>query len=335
MYWFSYKLTSAPDMAVGEALRWAKSRYMGEVPSGGFNEYDEKVMIEATLYGLPMYAVSVPTPTMSSDMDVPVIRASAQATESLSLSPGFSLVTDSPDGDYYTSDSGVQASGGRPIQPRTSVTVSIRNGQTPHGAILVGATSNSEYIDPLVARPVTDTTLSEPLYDAEIWLPAKMWTVNRLGDEPRLVVVPAQFLGDQDWGILRRFTSLQFEVYYTDTQEADFIPPTIWEVEGVILQGGTQFVVDAEDNSGIQRVVMVYTEDGDRWDNHDLSQDPADGLWKITLTDLSDTFLYFIQVVDGAGNVSLSTNKGYLFEPPKNRIYLPMVFRGYRPSAVE
>jgi len=52
------KLTSVQGMSVGEALRWAKQRYIGGVPSGGFGTYDEKAMIEATLYGLPMYRVN-------------------------------------------------------------------------------------------------------------------------------------------------------------------------------------------------------------------------------------------------------------------------------------
>ena len=43
-----------------EALTNAKIRYASSATYGGFSVYDEKAMIEATLYGLPMSAVSVP-----------------------------------------------------------------------------------------------------------------------------------------------------------------------------------------------------------------------------------------------------------------------------------
>ena len=42
-------------MAVGDAVRRAKQRYYLETPR--FDAYDEKSLMQWTLYGLPMYAV--------------------------------------------------------------------------------------------------------------------------------------------------------------------------------------------------------------------------------------------------------------------------------------
>jgi hypothetical protein len=174
---------------------------------------------------------------------------------------------------------------------------------------------------------VTDTTPSESTFQAPAWFPSNPWAVNRQGDEARLVVVPAQFRGDQDGGTLRRFTTLDFQVVYTDAASTDFAPPVVWTVESVAFKNAADFWVSAQDTSGIQRVVMVYTQDGSTWHSRGLDYDPFEDRWETHLTELSDRFIYFVQVVDGAGNVTLTSNKGLFFEPSGNEVYLPLVMR--------
>jgi hypothetical protein len=342
-YLFAQKLSDESNMPVGEALRWAKNRYLGSVPSGGFGTYDEKALIEATLYGLPMYRVSVPSPGISS---LEVSRAQAgllfstgSPTGTVTFDPAdleceFHTVTRHGDvvGTYCSIGGEVQASPGRPVQPRTSAPIPPKAELTPHGAVLISATSVLiEGFNPLISRPVTDTVLSEPPFEieAEAWFPANTWAVNRLGDDPRLVVVPAQFQGDRDSGKLRRFTALEFEVYYTDTASIDFSPPIVWTVEGSALGAEADFQVDAEDTSGIQRVVMAYTQDGSQWQIRDLDYAPLQDRWERHFTGLADQFIYFVQVVDGAGNVTVTSNKGLFFEPTRHQLYLPLVMRDY------
>ena len=327
MRFYAQRLTSESNVPVGEALRWAKARYLGGVPSDGFGTYDEKIMIETTLYGLPMYRVSLPGTWRA--LETPPLSITDLATETLSFAPAFSLEAGSTDGAYYSIGGEVQASPGRPVQPRTSALLPVKARKTPHGALLVGATTAVESLDPLIARPVTDTAAAEPSYEVGIWLPLKPWTINRLGDAPRLVVVPAQFRGNQDGGTLRRFTSLRFQVYYADQAKGDFTPPTVWKVESQSFGGGADFWVTAEDNSGIQRVVMVYTRDGNTWQLQDLTRNPLQDRWETRFTGLSGQFVYFVQVVDGAGNVGVTSNKGLFFEAPPRMIYLPVTLRGY------
>lgn len=319
------KLTSAPSVPVGEALRWAKNRYIGTVPSGGFGTYDEKAMIEATLYGLPMYEISSGLQNSAARDDAP-LSVNTLPTETVSLVPVFQFKA-AADGSYYTVDGETQASPGRPVQPRTSVLVPVKPGMTPHGAVLINATSASEPLDPLIARPVTDTKLSEPLFDSPGWFPSNPWAVNRLGDQPRLVVVPAQFKGNQDGGIQRRFTMLNFQVYYTDTAVADLAPPVVWEVGGLAFQDQADFWVTAQDTSGIEQVMMVYTQDDIHWASASMNYSPARDRWERRLTGLTGQFIYFVQVVDGAGNVTATSNKGLFFEPERHQIYLPVVMR--------
>jgi hypothetical protein len=238
----------------------------------------------------------------------------------------------SAEGDYYTIDREVQASPGRPMQPRTSQVAPDKSAfdLAPHGAVLISATSTqTKGFNPLISRPVTDTKLSEPSFTAEGWFPAQMWTLNRLGDENRLVVVPTQFRGDEISGTLRRFDELAFEVYYTDTASVDYTPPIIWEVESVALEDEVDLTVHTEDTSGVQRVVMVYTLDRMAWRSRDLTYDEQQDRWGIHLGGLSDAFIYFVQAVDGAGNVTVSSNKGLFFEPIRLMLYLPLVLRLY------
>jgi hypothetical protein len=335
MHFFAQRLVS--DVTVGEALRWAKNRYLGGAPSGGFGTYDEKVMIEATLYGLPMYHVSVPSGPAAPE--TPPVSANDLTTETVSfdLSSLFQLETGSEYGDYYSISGEVQASPGRPVQPRTSELVPVKTGLTPHGAVLVSATSEqTDGFDPLISRPVSDTTLSEPLFEAESWFPAKTWAVNRLGDEARLVVVPAQFQGNQDGGAERRFTQLTFSVTYSDS--VDFTPPAIWKVESVLIEETTTFTVSVQDSSGIERVLVTYSADGQSWQSADLTYDTSTGQveqWGTSLTSLTEETNYFIQVVDAAGNVTVSDNKGQYFAPeppaapPGGGVYLPIILRNF------
>ncbi len=55
MHTFTYELLRGTSTSVGQALMKTKQRYYNE--SYGFDEYDEKVMQQVTLYGLPLYTV--------------------------------------------------------------------------------------------------------------------------------------------------------------------------------------------------------------------------------------------------------------------------------------
>jgi hypothetical protein len=116
-------------------------------------------------------------------------------------------------------------------------------------------------------------------------------------------------------------------VYYTDTAVVDYTPPIIWEVKSVALEDEADLTVHAEDTSGVQRVVMVYTLDGMAWRSRDLAYNEQEDRWGTHFSGLSDEFIYFVQAVDGAGNVTVSSNKGLFFEPTRLMVYLPLLLR--------
>jgi hypothetical protein len=293
-------------------------------------------MIESTLYGLPMYRVSVPEPR-SWDLDDPQLKADWGGTGLLAgtvYSVGKTLdITYDPryttaDGSFYTIDTLAQANPGRPIQPKISTGLDPVAGMRPHGALFLQGTSTLTLaFDPVIARPVSTSTevLDEPQFTSETWFPARMFTVNRLGDRDRLVVVPAQFLGDQDGGELRRFTELDFTVVYSDS--VDFLAPVIWEVKSTIMGDTATFGVSAEDSSGIERVLVTYSHDGRGLQSADLSHDGTTEWWTVSLPGLTEETSYFVQVMDKAGNVTVSDNKGQYFTPERYDVYLPLLIR--------
>ena len=50
---------SSGPQTIGRALLQAKQRYFNRLPTGSFSSYDEKVLGESTLYGLPMLRIDL------------------------------------------------------------------------------------------------------------------------------------------------------------------------------------------------------------------------------------------------------------------------------------
>ena len=170
--YFAQELGSRANMPVGVALIRAKQRYAGSAPSGGFSVYDEKALIEATLYGLPMYRVTVPAPeparsagTAGTNM-VTSRSFSAGQGEQIDYAFSFQFVPHIVPGwgTYYTADSyaDTQTNAGRPIQPLVLSDVT-RADTTAHGVVLMYAQGTLETpFDPVITAIVTDTSNVEP-----------------------------------------------------------------------------------------------------------------------------------------------------------------------------
>ena len=152
---------------VGHALREAKAEYFNLTGPHSFSPYDEKVLAQSTLYGLPMMRVQLPS---TSQLD------NNQSTSGRLSSPGFSdgliarqvtfeptyqthTVTDGAStGSYFSVGDETEVNEWQPIQPRTSLDISLDE-QTPHGAYFEGGSYQTlESFDPVVTRVVTDTT---------------------------------------------------------------------------------------------------------------------------------------------------------------------------------
>jgi hypothetical protein len=83
--------------------------------------------------------------------------------------------------------------------------------------------------------------------------------------------------------------------------------------------------------------VVAFTEDQGTWRSRDLAYEGTSGRWTGPISGTQQT-VYFVQVVDGAGNVAVSDNKGryhplwpklpfYVDGGPRYPLYLPLVVK--------
>ena len=57
-----------------------------------------------------------------------------------------------------------------------------------------------------------------------------------------------------------------------------------------------------------------------------MTYQAARNRWELHLADLTGQLSYFVQAVDGAGNVTVTANKGLFFTPTRT-LYLPLIMR--------
>ncbi|MBK8433197.1 MAG: hypothetical protein IPL28_18735 [Chloroflexi bacterium] len=251
------------------------------------------------------------------------MRAFLSPTAATPISLTFSYDAHStPRGTYYTlaGQDDILFTGGRPVQPRQTVLLNDTE-EVAHGVIMVGGSfTDLPHFDPVITEIITEQLYLtvENNFPITQWYPVSTQSVNRFlavdaEFNQRLVVVPGQFLADADTsptlGTQRLYDTLELEVYSAPHANSDFVPPTLGEVTAELVGTGNsqiRYVVEATDTSGIQRVIVLYrTEGGNEWLKLELPYNS--GTSQATLTveaPYSQIVEYFIQVVDGAGNVA-------------------------------
>ncbi len=341
--------------SVGDALRQAKADYVGRTGVHAFTPYDEKVVSELVLYGLPMLRLEFPASSHPRLVQSQRLNQSTDSTGLTAQRATFDLPVASrtiTHGTYFHVDGEVEVVAGMPIMPRTSVSVTLSDqaasGEHAHGAFFEGGSySTHAPFDPVIARLVTDTAVSEmaePIYEFAEWMPAAWDLVNSLrmpdGLQQRLVIVPAQYSAASSvTGTMRVFDTLTYTVYYSDSE--DIWPPSFWRVEDEVIGSERVITVEVTDRSGVARVAVGYTWGEGEWHMAELSATELSGtigdpdLWIGTLRSqpYTGTLSYFVQAVDRAGNVGVATNKARYF-PDRDvigvdgRVYLPLVLKG-------
>ena len=133
------------------------------------------------------------------------------------------------------------------------------------------------------------------------------------------------------------YDHMTFATYFSDSPDAQ--APVVKHVDGVLGPGSNQgrMKVEAEDPSGVLRVVAAFTDGTGSWQSQDLTFSAATQKWTGSIPATLQV-RYFVQVVDGAGNVAVDDNKGSYFAFPApvplapghnpSQIYLPIVMKG-------
>ncbi len=344
--------SSSSDVAIGDALKIAKQRYYQQHQK--FTGYDEKILEELTLYGLPMYRLHTGTNrAVSTGNDFPSVDLTAnlpgsfgnetvmsgtiniQLTGALGADQVMTKVDDN-DGSYYTLDGHYHATTGQPVQPLFFIDITS-GGQTARSVVFRGGSYEAlSNFNPLILSPVNDylTQTTEISLDADNgWFPATPLGLQNQEDYSNLVVQMGQYnTGSQE---ARLYNDMQVDLYYSTSSDRN--APEITVVDGLYDQntGEVEVKVGAiDDASGIQTVIVVYNDPSNLMEKSlSLHFDTDMHKWVGSFPGTPTTD-YWVQAIDGAGNKTEATNKGVHFTPGEkpaegsfHTVYLPLVIK--------
>jgi hypothetical protein len=317
----------------GGSLVNAKLDYLGS--KGTITNYDQKVAIEMTLYGLPQYQVNTPSTAAISQAETSIRSFAAigvdpgpgaTSTETFNFSPPPQPVV-TPNGTFHTIDGESESIVARPRMPRIVTNVANPSEGPVHGAILVGGSySSTPGFDPVIAAPLTEWGFAPP--EPQVCLPI-FWpspvTLNAIGDDAgigqRLIVYPAAFRcdsgpGDAVRGTYRQFQQQSVRVYRSTSN--DFVPPTIGAIDLVGTSGGgVKLAVNAADSGdGVAEVVVVRYRNGTVTSASTAVDDPGPGpaTVEVGFVDFDENDEYVVHAVDVAGNIATNSAKGQLIQ---------------------
>jgi len=256
--------------SVGGALLEAKQQYFNEKAGGTLSVYDEKLLAEMTLYGLPMQRVELPNQTNvePDNANTATVGATAPAASNaaaaatdvtpaatipgltqtpLNLSLNYQLSPLLSRGRYYSVVGGTTLeSAERPVLPLTTISRDDPDILT-RGVLMLGGTfADTADFDPVIIGIVAEDTDSLPnselRFDIPKWYPVIPATVNRFWDVDeekwsQNVVVTGQLrptstsASPKTVGIMRRYSSLNLLVYNGPGTNPDFQSPGVWDVD--------------------------------------------------------------------------------------------------------
>ncbi|MGB0383675.1 MAG: FG-GAP-like repeat-containing protein [Ardenticatenaceae bacterium] len=318
---FTKQLTRNEPTTLGQALTAAKQQYYLHDHSFGY--YDEKILIESVLYGLPMYQVSSSQPAPTSEAGEELPEGVVVEEQGIPLDGAFSktqirfelpALTEetTDDGTYYSLGGLIDSEHGKPIQPKLPFEVSI-SGTKAHGLVFKGGTySDISPFDPLIADAFTLTqpsrVLIEPPFTQTNWYPAILPQLNILnnGANAQMTALLGQYNNTIAGGTERLYSELSVDVYY-HTDSDDWTQPTITSVNSELATDTATVTVTTSDESGIHEVLVTHTDQNGTWQSTTLT-DNGDA-WSGTFPASANTD-FFVQVVDKAGNVTVDHNNG-------------------------
>jgi len=312
--------TGAAPVAVGRALVLAKQDYLASL--GTVTGIDQKAVLEATLYGIPMTGFDAPGRT-------PVGAGSSQvAPQKVTSGPGATLGLGTDDlALATTTDRGTKASGaaglpsnlswlngadGVAVQPGAPALPKQIEDVTVTGQVLRGVGfRGGDYTDtagllPLTGAPAIEGSTANTTFESPAFFPQRLATPNYFGalgasGRTSLVLTPAQYRSDGNalTNTERGYSGMNLRLFYSGAgrasdgtnQPALAAPPSIGEVKGTVRDGLVTFSVRAtgDPSAGVQQVWVTYTggtgaSGVGTWRSVDLTQDDTDSTrWSGTL----------------------------------------------------
>lgn len=358
---YSRELLRDTKTTIGGALSQAKKKYYSQAQT--FNAYDAKILMQVTLYGLPMVEVTSggslnnedPFPSAEGSFSPPTAFGEvAEGATGYQLPGSFGAFGEATtsQGMTFNLDNNVVAAAGEPMQPQYFANVTVPIAGELRGVVFLGGVyTDVVSYDPVIALAeneyVTDKT--EPSFGSATFYPAVPFTIRNHADLPgaadTVVMSLGQFKSNTDvtgaavsnTGVNRIYDQMSFGTYYSKSPDRN--AANILFVDGIFdpATNTGQIKVEAQDPSGVYRVVIAYNPGQGQWESTSLGYDAATQKWTGIISGTVNT-QFFVQVVDKAGNVAINDNKGryYTLTPPlplatgrpiDRRIYLPIVTR--------
>jgi hypothetical protein len=329
-------IKSLSEGTVGLALVKAKQRYINNLKS--MTVYDEKVISQAVLYGLPMYttigANFTPANTTEACGSVD-FYLSVTGVDGSSAPTSLTEVC-KDDGSYYEADGTIQTTAGRAIQPK--IVIDDIGGDAHGVAILGGSFEDIDNFDPIIAQNTHEwiESKNEIATCVNAYTPGEIATINTRASinanspptlQQTLVVVPAQFrctdlVNDQVVGVERLYNNLELEVL-NSTNTDDYVEPNIRNVD--ISTGKDNYVtltILADDaGSGLDEFIILLVDEtsGQITSIRKLITDIEINSSGQYIIDIDNNVIgdkkIALQAIDTAGNVANWTGKGVSLRP--------------------
>ena len=305
---------------LGRALTLAKQEYLASTPV--LSGIHQKALAEATLYGLPMLGLDLPSgrdaaPVGATVSPTPVSAGPGAAlglkTLALHAVPSATTVSQpftDPDGTglhaftYLRGPDGVVTAPGQPALPLQQLSVTAPGLSLRGVGFRGGSYTDTHGVVPLTGAATTETAEVHTAFTSPVFFPRRLALANTYGalagdGGTRLLLTAAQHRSESaTTSTLRRYSSLDYQLTYS-ANTADYsgnvpalaAPPAVTGV-GSTVAGSTVDVrvrVVGDPSAGIGQVWLTRTAEAGpwygAWSSVDLVQDPADStLWTARLT---------------------------------------------------
>ncbi|HET9808696.1 MAG TPA: beta-propeller fold lactonase family protein, partial [Candidatus Limnocylindria bacterium] len=216
-------------VAIGTALANAKRTYISTLPT--LNGIDEKSLVQATLYGLPMLAYDLPAGSRLAVPPSPVAPSLTPGTSAglslATITPAFTLHRNNrtlsvvgggtETAIYWDIDGNVAVTPEAPVLPVYWTGVGAP-GNALRGAVLQSATYNDEAgLIPFTDVATTEVRGIHPRYETEVFTPVRPFDLNHFAGS-NLVSTPYQFRSTpgSSTGVARTYSSETFRLYYSN-----------------------------------------------------------------------------------------------------------------------
>lgn len=325
------QLTAGTATRLGDALVAAKRAYYQT--EGTVDGYDEKVLLQTTLYGLPQYGVRQQGSASSAATGKPAsrgygligIQRQQETLTAVRMSAFYEPASsdfqamDGDRGRYYTVYQRAQLDDGSAVQPLQLTELTEPSGEA-HGILFRGGWYQDQpAFDPVViaASLITGTMPPEPPVKSTGWSPPVLSAINTIEEcdaqQQRLAIQFGQYHGSR--AVERLYSRVVVDVFYSDSPDYD--PPTLLTLDSNQIGNLVDITATANDSSGVKAVVVAFTAGDGQWQTIDLVESAVTGVWRGNIPSRPG-LEYFIQVMDGAGNVLTEHNSGWYFtnEPP-------------------